>query len=273
MRPFKSEKPTVADLLALKGKRRLTQLFVRSVEEIEAAEAAGIEMVNIPENVWTPEHRAAAPRAFVTVGLLYAVHATADEYIRAAFAAMRNGADAVYSAASTETIARMYSEGIPVCGHAGLIPYRCTWTGGYKAVGRTAESAVKVWNQVRCLEDAGAFAVEMEVVPDRVAAEISRRTSLLTLSMGGGPGCDGQYLFAEDILGANTSHYPRHSKRYRDFTGEYRRLQRERIAAFGEFRADVQTGQYPAPEHRVAICDEELRAFMKQLPDMPTMPA
>jgi 3-methyl-2-oxobutanoate hydroxymethyltransferase len=191
-------------------------LFVRTLDEAAAAESAGIGMVNLAEDIWTAEHRAAMPRAFVTVGLMYGVHATAEDHIRAAFAAMRFGADAVYSAASVETIARMYAEGIPVCGHAGLIPFRCTWTGEYKAVGRTADGALKVWNHVLRLEAAGAFAVEIEVVADRVAAEISRRTSMLVISMGGGPRCDGQYLFPEDILGTNDGHYPRHSKRYRD---------------------------------------------------------
>jgi len=265
MRPIRTDRPTVADLLACKGKRQLTQLFVRTPEEGAAAAAAGVDMLNLVESHWTSEHRAAMPRAFVTVGLMYGVHATADDYIRAAFAAMRIGADAVYSAASLAITARLYAEGVPVCGHAGLIPSRCTWTGGYKAVGRTADSALKVWNDVRSLEAAGAFAVEIEVVPDRIAAEISRRTSMLVLSMGSGPSCDGQYLFAEDVLGTHCGHYPRHSKRYRDLAAEYNRLQQERIAAFVEFKRDVETGRYPAPEHTVRIPDGEFDTFMKHL--------
>jgi 3-methyl-2-oxobutanoate hydroxymethyltransferase len=269
MRPLETNRPTVADVLACKGKRQLTQLLVRTPEEAAAAQAAGIDMVNLSEDHWTREHRDAMPQAFVTVGLTYGAHVTAEDYIRAAFSAMRIGADGVYSAASVETIARMHAEGIPVCGHVGLIPSRCTWTGGYKAVGRTANSALKVWSDVVRLEAAGAFAVEMEVVPDRVAAEISQRTSMLVISMGGGPGCDGQYLFAEDVLGTNTGRYPRHAKRYRDFTAEYSRLQLERIAAFGEFKRDVGAGQYPGPEHTVRIADSEFAAFLATLPSPP----
>jgi len=265
MRPFKTERPTVADLLACKGKRPLTQLFVRTLEEAAAAAAAGIDMVNLADDCWTPAHRDAMPRAFITVGLTYGVHATTEDYLRAAFAALRIGADAVYAAASLETIARMYAEGIPVCGHAGLIPFRCTWTGGYKAVGRTAVSALKVWDQVRRLEASGAFAVEMEVVPDRVAAEITRRTSMLVISMGSGPHCDGQYLFAEDVLGTNTGHYPRHAKRYRNFAAEYAHCQQERVAAFSEFKRDVDTAAYPSPEHLVRIEDREFEGFMRQM--------
>jgi 3-methyl-2-oxobutanoate hydroxymethyltransferase len=121
---------------------------------------------------------------------------------------------------------------------------------------------------VRRLEAAGAFAVEMEVVPDRVAAEISRRTSMLVVSMGGGPGCDGQYLLAEDMLGTNIGHYPRHAKRYRNFAVEYARLQQERIAAFGEFKCEVESGRYPAAEHVVRIADLEFETFVQKLPSV-----
>jgi 3-methyl-2-oxobutanoate hydroxymethyltransferase len=267
----RGDRPTVFDLLACKGKRQLTQIFVRTPDEAAAAAAAGIDMVNLEEGRWTREHRDAMPNAFVTVGLTYGKHATAEDYIRAAFAALNIGADAVYSASSVEIIARMHAEGIPVCGHVGLIPSRRTWTGGYKAVGRTAESALKIWNDVRRLEAAGAFAIEMEVVPDRVAAEITRRTPLLVVSMGAGAGCDCQYLFAEDVLGTNTGHYPRHSKRYRDFAAELRRLQQERITAFSEFKRDVDTGRYPAVEHTVRIADAEFDIFTRALP-VPTSP-
>ena len=120
-------------------------------------------------------------------------------------------------------------------GHVGLIPSKATWTGGFKAVGKTAESAMMVYRQVKDLEAAGAFAAEIEVVPDRIAAEIAKRTSLLMLSMGAGTGGDAQYLFAEDVLGYTRGHRPRHAKVYRDFAAEYRRLQQERVAAFKEF--------------------------------------
>jgi 3-methyl-2-oxobutanoate hydroxymethyltransferase len=88
---------------------------------------------------------------------------------------------------------------------------------------------------------------------------------MLVISMGGGPGCDGQYLFAEDVLGTNTGHMPRHAKRYRNFAIEYARLQKERIAAFGEFKREVERGDYPASDHTVRINDDELEVFLKQI--------
>ncbi len=259
-------RPTVADLLAAKGRRQLTMLHVTSVDEAAAAEAAGIDLLSIIDPLWSPAFRAAAPTAFVCVGLLYGSLVTTTDYLRAAFAAMELGADSVYCAASLATVSRLRAEGIPVCGHTGLIPSRRTWTGGFRAVGRTVDSALLVYRQVKELEQAGAFCAEIEVVPERVATEISRRTSLLLLSMGAGTGCDAQYLFAEDVLGANRGHVPRHAKVYRDFSAEYDRLQRERVAAFTEFAADVRSGAYPAPEHMVSIENEQFEAFLGELP-------
>ena len=151
--------------------------------------------------------------------------------------------------------------------HVGLIPSKATWTGGFKAVGKTSESAVSIYHHVKQLEAAGAIGAELEVVPDRVAAEISKRTSLIMLSMGAGAGGDAQYLFAEDVLGYTRGHKPRHAKTYRNFRAEFERLQHERIAAFKEFRADVETGAYPAPEHIVPIEDQEFADFLKKLPN------
>ena len=162
-------------------------------------------------------------------------------------------------------MARLAAEGLAVVGHIGFIPTHRTWYGGYRATGKTAEGALRVWRQARALEAAGAFAAEIELVPEPVAAAISQRSSLFLISMGAGAGCDAQYLFSMDILGSNTGHYPRHSKKYRDFRAEYERLHDERVAAYGEYRADVGSGVYPAAEHKLQIDDAELTQFIAAL--------
>ena len=258
-------KPTVADLLAGKGKRQLTDIFVLSLEEVRAVEEAGLDMMCLPDETMSREVREAAPTTFIIAALAYGVHATTDDYLRTAFAMYRLGADAVYCAASLDTVARLAAEGLAVVGHIGFIPTHRTWYGGYRATAKTAESALRVWRQARALEDAGAFAAEIELVPEPVAAAISQRSSLLLISMGSGAGCDAQYLFSMDILGTNTGHYPRHSKKYRDFRAEYQRLHAERVAAYGEYRADVEAGAYPAAEHKLPIDDTELAGFIEAL--------
>lgn len=264
---MRSNRPTVADLLAMKGKRQLTMIRVFTMEEAEAAARAGVEMLSVtPELMLDPQFRDAAPDCFAIPGSLNSSYALKDDVLRDAFQFIRASADAVYCAASLEIIRALRAEGVPVCGHSGLIPARATWTGGFRAVGRTAESARLVWDQVKALEEAGAFAAEIEVVPPEVASAISSRTSLFMVSMGAGGGCDAQYLFSVDILGSHRGHYPRHSKVYRDFASEYERLQKERIAAFGEFRNDVRSGAYPEPRHVVGIAPAELEKFLGGLP-------
>jgi len=262
---MQNTRPTVADIRAQKGKRTLTMLYVETLDEAAAAAEAGIDMLSIIDPVWTPAMREAAGNCFVQVGLLYGQLVTLEDYQRAAHRVMQIGGDCVYCASSLGTIKALADDGIPVVSHVGLIPSKATWTGGFKAVGKTSSGALDVGRHVQALEEVGAFGAELEVVPDRVAAEISKRTSLVMLGMGAGSGADAQYLFAEDVLGYTRGHKPRHAKTYRNFAAEYDRLQTERVAAFSDFKSDVEGGTYPAPEHLVPIKDEEFEAFMAAL--------
>ncbi|MCR4269011.1 3-methyl-2-oxobutanoate hydroxymethyltransferase [Nitratireductor sp. ZSWI3] len=257
---------TIQDLRALRGKRQLSMLRVETLEEAEAAERAGIDMVSVPPALMLdPAFRDAAPTVFAVPGDNFYEIGTTDDFVRWAYRLYRASADAVYCSAGTATVARLAADGIPVCGHVGLIPSKATWTGGFKAVGKTLESAQLVFRQVKALEEAGAFAAEIEVVPEPIATEITRRTSLFMISMGAGGGCDAQYLFSDDVLGANTGHVPRHARTYRNFAAEYARLQQERIAAYREFAGDVRSGAYPETRHTVAGDDETLGRFQSWL--------
>ena len=111
-------------------------------------------------------------------------------------------------------------------------------------------------------QQAGAFAVEMEVVPARLAAEITRRSTLLTISLGSGADCDVQYLFSTDLLGENRGHIPRHAKVYRNFAKERDRLQEERVAAYREYIADVRSAAFPESGHIVAMADADFEGFI-----------
>ncbi len=255
-------RPTVADLRANKHLRQMTMVHIEDLDEARACATAGIDLLSIEEPIWNPEMREAAGDCFVQVGLLYGLNATTDDYLRAAHSAMLIGGDCCYCAAGTRTIEELAHHGVPVVGHVGLIPSKRTWTGGFKAVGKTLETARLVWQQVKELENAGAIAAEIEVVPEAIAAEISKRTSLLLFSMGAGAGCDAQYLFSTDILGYSDWWTPRHSKQYRDFRTEYQRMQDERTAAFAEFIADVESGAYPEQKHNVSVSEDVLAGFL-----------
>lgn len=258
-------KLSVKDLLELKGQRQFTEVYVSTVQEARACEAAGIDMIITSEKNNPKAIREAAPNTFFTIGLAYGQHPSKEAAVRGGFEALSNGADAVYAGVSFESVEAMSNEDIPVVGHVGLIPYKSTWFGGFKAVGKTAAEAMQVYQRTLDYQDAGAIAVEMELVPHKIAAEIAKRVGLLVLSMGSGTGCDGQYLFATDILGTNTGHIPRHAKVYRNFKAEYERLYQESIVAFKEFKEDVKTGAYPEKSHSIAVKEQDLAAFLASL--------
>ncbi len=260
------QRMTVADMRALRGQRQLAMLRVETMEEAEAAERAGVDMVSVPpELICNPAFRDAAPSLFAIPGADFVEIGTTEDFIRWAFAMVRASADAVYCSASLKTVRALADEGIPVCGHSGLIPSKRTWTGGFKAVGKTLETAQLVFRQIAELEAAGAFAAEIEVVPEPIALEIMQRTSLILISMGAGTGGHAQYLFSEDVLGSNQGHIPRHAKTYRNFAAELARLQDERVAAYGEYVRDVQAGTYPGEGHKLSVDDETASTFRQWL--------
>jgi 3-methyl-2-oxobutanoate hydroxymethyltransferase len=156
------KRPTIADLRAIKGKRQLTMLRVTTMEEAEAAERAGVDIVSItPELILDPRYREVAPSLFSMPGDNFFEIGTPDDFVRWAFRLYRASADAVYCSAGIPTIKRLADDNIPVIGHVGLIPSRATWTGGFKAVGKTAETAMQVFDAVKQLEAAGAFGAEI----------------------------------------------------------------------------------------------------------------
>ena len=262
---LRNSRPTVADIRAMKARgQKISMLYVTTLEEAAAADAAGIHMLSIEGRFFSKEMREAAGKCFVQVGLPYGPFGnlvTAEDYLRAAFHFGRIGGDCFYCAASLDIQKVLCDNAVPVVAHVGLIPSQCTWTGGFRAVGKTADSAKAVWDHVKRLEAIGCFGAELEVVPDRVAEVITKSTPMIMLGMGAGPHADAQYLFAEDVLGHTAGHKPRHAKTYRNFASEYARLQAERIAAFQEFTADVDSGAYPQPQHVVPMANEEFERF------------
>lgn len=257
---------TVRDLLDQRGKHQFAMLRVETLEEAEAAERAGVELLSVPPAmIMDRRFRDAAPTAFAFPGDNFYEIGNTDDFLKWAFPLYKNGADGFYCSGSLQTIRAMADHALPVCGHVGLIPSKRTWTGGFKSVGKTLETAKLVWNQCRALEEAGAFAAEIEVVPHAITQAIAERSSLFLISMGAGAGGHAQYLFTDDVLGQNRGHVPRHAKVYADFAAEQDRLQQLRVAAMSAFVADVHGGTYPAPQHLVESDADTVAAFRNWL--------
>lgn len=254
-------RPTVASLRALKGKRQILTVHVETAAEAAAAAEAGIDMFTFEVDERLPAVRAAAPGVFIQAGYQQGHMASEEIAIREGFRAMEAGVDAIYFAGSLRLVEAMAREGIPVTGHIGYVPRWMTWT-GVRAVGKTAAEAVALYRRAKELESAGAWAIEMELVPVEVADFITRNTTMITEGMGCGAVCDTQYLFSCDMLGTNTGHYPRHSRRYADLAAEEARLQAMRVQAFRDFAEDVRSGGYPQRGHEIHV-GEEIRAALE----------
>jgi len=209
--------------------------------------------------------RKAAPHTFMSFSVPLVAAASETEAVRLAYTAMEIGADAIMCQWSPRLIAAATEAGVPVQGHAGLVPRRSTWTGGLRAVGKTLDEALWIYEQIKSFEKAGAWAVEVEVIPEALLREISKRTTLLTSSIGAGGGGDIQFLFADDILGNNGPPYPRHSKQYRELWKMKEQMQAERIAGFREFIADVKSGAFPSKEHVIEAPGGLIRSFLEQV--------
>ncbi|MEM7208644.1 MAG: 3-methyl-2-oxobutanoate hydroxymethyltransferase [Pseudomonadota bacterium] len=258
-------KLTVKDLLELKGVRQIAFVQVARAEEALAASVAGMDMIGTGFRAETRGFAQLVPESHFQFGLAWGKHASAEEALREAMQAMEAGAESIYCGMSPHVVEVLAREGVPVIAHVGLVPPKATWVGGLRAVGRSREQAEQVYRESKTFESAGAFALEMEVVPERVAAEITRRVSILTISLGSGADCDATYLFSADLLGENTGHIPRHAKVYREMARERERLQQERVSAYREYIDDINNRQFPQAQHSVSIEDAEYEGFINAI--------
>ena len=140
---------------------------------------------------------------------------------------------------------------IPVMGHIGLTPQSVNAFGGFKVQGKNAEDIRKLLDDAKAVEDAGAFAVVVECVPEKVAERITASLSIPTIGIGAGLSCDGQVLVYQDMLGMFGGFTPKFVKRF----GEAGELMRE---AFATYVSEVKTGAFPGPEHSFTVPAEVL---------------
>jgi 3-methyl-2-oxobutanoate hydroxymethyltransferase len=264
---------TVKHLQDLKGKTVLTETMPFTTSEAAAAQEAGIDTMKVKFDPKNPASaiaiRKAASHTFMTFCIGLTKIATVQEAVRAGFDAMEAGADGIMCQWSPEFIRAVSSVGIPVQAHAGLVPRLSTWTGGLRAVGKTIEEAMWIFQQVKSFEEAGAWAVEVEVVPAALLAQISSRTRLVTSSIGAGSGGDIQFMFAEDILGNHAPPYPRHTKQYRDLYKMEQAMQVERVEGFRDYIKDVKSGAFPGPEHIVKAPEGLIDRFLAAVDGAP----
>ena len=260
---------TVKDIIDLKGDRQLTQTLPFTPNEAKAAEDAGIDLINTRFNYLKQETaieiRKSASKTFMSFVIPLLSVPTKDDALKHSYKAMELGADGIIFQGSLNHIEALSNAGIPVQGHIGLVPRKSSWTGGIRAVGKTLDEAKALFQNLKDLENAGAWAVECEVIPSRLMRELSSRTSLVTISIGSGNGGDVQFLFAEDILGASEGPFPRHSKQYCNLFKEVQRIQKIRVNAFKDFIDDVNSDIFPSNNFEVEVTEEFVERFCNYL--------
>jgi len=140
--------------------------------------------------------------------------------------------------------------GIPVCAHIGLTPQTATKLSGFKVQGKDAEGARELVNSAKALEEAGAFMIVLECIPDQVASRITNELNIPTIGIGAGKYCDGQVLVYHDLVGLFERFTPKMVKQYVNLAPQIRE-------ALIQYREEVEKGIFPAPEHSFTMKVEE----------------
>lgn len=155
-----------------------------------------------------------------------------------------------------EAVRAIVGAGIPVMGHLGLTPQSVNQLGGFRAQGKTAAAAARLMEDALLLEEAGCFSIVLESVPGRLGEYISKKLAIPTIGIGAGSGCDGQVLVTHDLLGLYDRFTPKFARKYANIHAEMER-------AFSAYRRDVESGEFPGPEHTTEIADEEWDVFLQ----------
>jgi len=156
------------------------------------------------------------------------------------------------------TVRAIVEAGIPVVGHIGLTPQTATMLGGFKVQGRDVATGRRLIEDARALEEAGAFMLALECVPDRVAKIISEELTIAVTGVGAGPYTDGQSLNIYDLIGIFDRFTPK-------FVKKYANLSEQISQAVQQYTEEVKSGVYPGQEHSYSIGDEEIKAVLESL--------
>jgi 3-methyl-2-oxobutanoate hydroxymethyltransferase len=274
-----ARKLTIPDLAAAKaGGRRLVMVAVGEALTAGWAARAGVDILGVGDSLGMTLHghgntlamsvdqmvdhcravRRGAPDLLTLVSMPYGSYATPDLAVTNALRLMKEGgADAVklqLGAEGARVIRAVADAGVPVMSHVGLLPHKVHLMGGFKAQGRTAEAAMRIVEDARAIEAAGAVGLEIEAMPAEVGRAVDAAVSIFTFSIGAGAAGTCQLLNGYDLLGAFDTFKPRFAKRYADMAG----IATEAFAAYAE---DVRSGAFPDAEHSYAMKPGEAARF------------
>ena len=211
--------------------------------------------------VFTAAVSRGAKRCLVVADMPFmSYHSSVEEAVKNAGELIRAGASAVKLEGGTDylisVVKRCVESGIPVVGHLGFTPQYLNVLGGYKIQGKSADKTRFILNQAKKLEEAGAFCVVLEMVPEESAKYITENLNIPTIGIGAGRYTDGQVLVADDILGKYSEFKPKFARRYADLKSVISESAKSYIN-------DVQSGAFPDETEIFHLSEDELKEMEK----------
>ncbi len=275
LQPDKPEKVYLPAIRAAKEKgEKLVCLTAYDYPTARIVDEAGVDMILVGDSMGNVIHgygntipvsleeicsaliavKRATERAMVIADLPYGTyHVNPDETVRNALKLMKyGGAEAIKLEGGrnrVDLVKRLVDEEIPVIAHIGLTPQSVYKMGGYRVQGRTAEQATRLIEDAKLLEEAGAFAIVLELVPREVAEIITKELKISTIGIGAGGECDIQVLVLHDLVGMTFGRQPR-------FVRQYASVRDVMTEAIQNWSADVKSGAYPNDKESYGLTEE-----------------
>lgn len=274
---------TIPDLAKKKASgERLAMVAVGEYLSAQWAERAGVDIVGVGDSLGMTlyghettlpmtveqmiEHtkavRRGAPNTFCLVSMPYGSYATQEIAVTNALRMMKeSGADALKMQGGREMfdiIRAVADAGVPIMSHVGLTPHFVHKLGGFKMQGRTADEALKIVDNAKAIQEAGAIGLEIEAMPYLVGKAVDEAVDIFTFSIGAGAAGTCQLLNGYDLIGGFDTFKPKFAKRYGN-------VNEVAIKAFSDYAADVRSGAFPDDEHTYKMNPEEARKLRAAL--------
>ena len=268
-------KLNVNDILAKKGKERISVLTAYDYSTARICDSTGIDILLVGDSagmvvlgytstmpvsmqemmIFCGAVARGTKRAMIVGDMPFGSYQVCPSAaVENAIQLIKAGCDAVKLEGSSEivdSIRAIVDAGIPVMGHIGLRPQTSSLWEGYKLQGRTKEGAIKLIEDANVLEKAGVFSIVLEMVASEVGDAITKSVSIPTIGIGSGPNCDGQVLVLHDMLGIYQDIRPRFVKRYAE-------LSKEIFGAVSSYNHDIKTGMFPEESNTFHMDTKEL---------------
>ncbi|MDR3782242.1 MAG: 3-methyl-2-oxobutanoate hydroxymethyltransferase [Candidatus Nitrosotalea sp.] len=273
---------SVRDILLMKNSKKITVITAYDYTTSQLCDKAGVDMLLVGDSagmvmlgydntipvtmeqmcLFTEAVTRGRQNALVVADMPFmSYQSSKSQAIENAGKLIKSGADAVKLEGGVEikdTIHAIVEIGIPVMGHIGFQPQTTTLQEGYKVQAKTKDSAVKLIESAKALEEAGVFSIALEMVTKEVSKIISSSIRIPTIGIGSGPDCDGQVLVVHDVLGLYEKIKPKFAKRYLE-------LSLDIVKAVESYKNDVVSGKFPGIEHSFSMDKSELERLKKEI--------